>query len=244
MKKLFALILAIAVFLSLFTGCSTTGIRQRQSEYNASRYDESTETYDFDQFLTTERQHPSDEEVESCLQEAEAAFANGNDYASAIRVITTAQNTLGEDERLTAALEEYQSYIPVYLNELDYFDGSPFYCVQYRDNETDNYGNTYKYALWITQEEGARFYLAGNYSTLTGTCAMHDRQRNTSASGYIEIYGDEVLLYTSPTMVSDSQPQDFSIDISNVTFLRIATHGIGSYSGMKPPMLCNAILQK
>lgn len=180
------------------------------------------------------------------LDQAEETFAAGKDYEAAIRVITTAQNKLGENDRLTAALEEYQSYIPVYLNDLEYFDASTSSISEYEDI-TDNYENTYKYGLRVlswraysSAEDDIRYFLGDNFSMFSGTCAMKKTQRNEPDCGYIEIYGDDVLLYTSPTMESDTPPQSFAVDVSGVSFLRITFHAIDEY----PPTLCDAILQK
>ena len=64
-----------------------------------------------------------------------------------------------------------------------------------------------------------------------------DRDRNVS--GYLEIYGDDVLLYTSPTMVSDSAPEPFSVDVSGVTFLKIVFSTANGF-----PILCDGLLEK
>ena len=189
------------------------------------------------------------------LAQAEDAFANEG-YEQAIRVITNAQNNLGDNERLTAALEEYQSYIPVWLNDLEYFDTDSDWGNQQLHNysdETDNFGNTYKHALNIYSELTAlragdwtsvRYYLGGAYSTFSGTCITPYDDRDNDVSGYLEIYGDDVLLYKSPTMVSDSTPEPFSVDISGVTFLRIVFWPPVTYANGSTPTLCDGLLQK
>lgn len=183
------------------------------------------------------------------LEQAEEAFSAGNDYEAAIRIITAAQNKLGENDRLTAALEKYQGYIPVYLNELEYFDASDAF---YEDsNMVDNYENEYKSGLCMYGAVGhggsVRYYINGQYSTFSGACIIKKNQRDSDINGgYIEIYGDDVLLYTSPRMEPDSMPQNFSIDISGVAFLRIVIYSFEDYyiNGDWAPSLCDAMLQK
>lgn len=184
------------------------------------------------------------------LEQAEDAFA-AEGYESAIRVITSAQNKLGDNERLAAALEEYQSYIPVWLNDLEYFDSDSGYggslgdsYIHNHSDVTDNFGNTYKYALcldpgWDNVWGSVRYYLGGNYSTFSGTCVTPYSDRDRNVSGYLEIYGDDVLLYTSPTMVSDSAPEPFSVDVSGVTFLKIVFSTANGF-----PILCDGLLEK
>lgn len=178
------------------------------------------------------------------LEQAEDVFA-AEGYESAIRVITSAQNKLGDNERLAAALEEYQSYIPVWLNELEYFDRSG--PVNLFEDVSDNYNNTYKRGFTVSQYGSsatvdARYYINGKYSTFSGICITRSEDRDESPNGYFEVFGDDVLLYTSPTMVSDSYPEDFSIDVSGVSFLKLVFH----YYLWNPntPMICDAVLQK
>lgn len=184
------------------------------------------------------------------LEQAEEAFSAGNDYEAAIRIITAAQNKLGENDRLTAALEKYQGYIPVYLNELEYFDSTKDAgSINIYSNIIDNYENEYQYGINMYNAyrgDTIRYYLAGEYSTLSGTCAMLKSQRNDDfAGGYIEIYGDDVLLFATSSMLPDSRPQNFSVDISSVAFLSIVFYNYTNYvTDVYAPTLCDAILKK
>ncbi len=184
------------------------------------------------------------------LEQAEETFASEG-YEQAIRVITNVKNKLGDNERLTAALEEYQSYTPVWLNDLEYFDTATEhggrladYQIRSYSDEKDNYGNTYRYAFclnpgFMDERVSIRYHLGGNYSTFSGTCITPYDDRDSKISGYFEIYGDEVLLYTSPTMVSDSVPEPFSVDVSSVEFLKIMFSTADGF-----PLLCDGLLQK
>lgn len=185
------------------------------------------------------------------LEQAGTVFSAGKDYESAIRVITAAQNRLGDNDRLAAALTEYQSYIPVYLNELEYFDkagdGDWTPNLTLFNDIEDNYGNVYSYGLSASSadhylDQGSiRYYIAGNYTSFTGTLVVPNQSRQSSETGRIEIYGDGVLLYSSPSMVSDSTPIDFSVDISDVSFLNIVFYPV---KWAKIPTLCDGLLTK
>lgn len=244
MKKVLTLILATALFVALLSGCNVYLVRQGSSDRSANDYGNDTETYDFDSFPSISRKGPSDEEIEACLQQAEEAFSNGKDYASAIRVITTAQNTLGEDERLTAALEEYQSYIPVYLNELDYIDKEGELFLE--SAPRDNYGNEYECALFVSNwgDTYVTYYLSGNYTSLSGTCAISEDRKTFDGEMYFEIFGDGVLLYRSNTMVRGDAPYEFTVDISGVSKLTIDYPYEDEIGPSSMAMLCDGLLQK
>lgn len=159
-------------------------------------------------------------------QAAEALTSTGYEYAGVI--ITAAIDRVGEDPRLLSAQEEYQSYKPVYLGELDYFTksgdilyGSP----SDPTNRTDNFGNVYK--NYYCNTGSATYYIAGKYNVFSGVCAVRYNRRNETNSAYFEVYGDDVLLFTSNTMTRGSEIQPFTVDITGVTHLKISYHTNG-----------------
>lgn len=178
------------------------------------------------------------------LDQAETAFAAGKDYESAIRIITTAQNKLGENDRLTAALEEYQSYIPVYLNELEYFDKEGELFLE--SAPKDNYGNEYESALFVSNwgNTYVTYYLNGNYARLSGICAISEDRKSSDGESYFEIFGDGVLLYRSATMTRGETPYSFSVDVTGVSLLTIDYPYEDNIGASSMAMLCDAILQK
>ena len=101
----------------------------------------------------------------------------------------------------------------------------------------DNMGNIYRYGFHIDGEHISDYYISyslqGAYSLFSGTCAFpgivisDTYARQGSKCFYV--YGDGELLYTSPTMRINSEPQTFEIDVSGVDILTIqypATPGI------------------
>lgn len=101
----------------------------------------------------------------------------------------------------------------------------------------DNMGNVYSYGLHLDGEQSYDYYvsyeLQGAYESFSGTCAFpgivisETFARRSSKQFYI--YGDDELLYASPTMSYNSMPQAFEIDVTGVNTLKIlypATTGV------------------
>lgn len=99
----------------------------------------------------------------------------------------------------------------------------------------DNMGNEYTYGIHMDGNEKEEYYFAyclepDTYTTFSGTVACPEKSKaisdyaynaSTAYTKYFKVYGDDVLLYTSPTMRYDYAPQHFSIDITGVTILKI-----------------------
>lgn len=126
------------------------------------------------------------------------------------------------------ARNEVFSPVPGYTRLLDVPCNSTF---RYRASDTlqrDQYGNEYKNTIlyqWGRESDYDAFALNGQFSTLSGTVFIPD-DRTAYAhfgvdDGYVKIYGDGVLLWTSPKMDS-SDPVDFCIDVTGVTTLTIS----------------------
>lgn len=181
--------------------------------------------------------------LEYSIDEAENIFNNNKNYDGAISLITATIDILGEDPRLIAELEKYQAYIPVYINELDYIDR--YGELIKKSQPKDNYGNIYKYGLrvggWGNDTYYVTYYLGQNYSTFSGTCILPYSYRNTSESKCFEIYGDSKLLFKSNSMTSMSMPQDFNINVEDVTNLTIKFSMPDSLSVV---LLCDGLLEK
>ena len=99
----------------------------------------------------------------------------------------------------------------------------------------DNMGNEYTYGIHIDGNEKEEYFFgywleSDTYTTFSGTVACPEKSKaisdyvyntSTAYTKYFEVYGDGVLLYTSPSMRYDFAPQHFSIDITGVTILKI-----------------------
>ena len=164
--------------------------------------------------------------IDYSLAKAEEAFAtgtDGKDYIAAGAIIVATIDDVGEDARLTAALEEYQSYVPVYLAELDYYDKDGFYYSE--DGGKDNLGNEHQNYVYLadgsSKELYVTYYLGGDYSTFSGVCALKFDNRTSDKTTVFEVYGDDKLLFTSNSMTKGVAPQEFSVNVSNTTYLKI-----------------------
>ena len=93
----------------------------------------------------------------------------------------------------------------------------------------DNRGNLYTYGLHLDGSETSRysisFQLNGRYRTFTGVCGYPENVISATwapqYSKYFEVYGDGVLLYTTPTMNAHTAPARFSVPIGGVNLLTI-----------------------
>lgn len=116
------------------------------------------------------------------------------------------------------------------LNELDWFSSSGpldgMYCVE---DIRDNLGNTYKFGFrgdGYVGDEWQEYILNREYEGLSGKVILiEDHKDSEGELGYIKIYGDGNLLYTSQTLVAGCNPEYFRLDVSNVYKLRIEHYG-------------------
>lgn len=207
--------------------------------------------------------------IEQVIDEAEETFSNNKDYNSAIGVITAAISNVGNDPRLDAKLEEYQSYIPILLCDLepfavgDYVDinGNGYGSIL-KDVEGNEYtkrtvfypiGGTLATAISKSEEDGRiEYYLNGEYSILMGTLYLPYQARGIDSPkipSTFKVYGDGVLLYEAPIFEKGvTKPIKINVNIENVQSLKIVILGIWSESGGWPgvysrnPMICAADL--
>ncbi len=98
------------------------------------------------------------------------------------------------------------------------------YSMDEDDEPTDIQGNVYSSYLTIDGVDEAAYYveysLRGDYSVLTGVVS-YDEDGHQDMGKYVNIYGDNELLFSSNTMYSDSDPQEFSVNVIGVETLRI-----------------------
>ena len=196
-----------------------------------------------DPYLYSKYNELSAKYIEFSISEAEKTFNTGKNYNGAISIITAAIDNIGEDSRLVSELEKYKAYIPVYINEMDYID--KYGSIKNENEPKDNYGNIYKYGLRVGGYGNDTYYvtyhLGQNYTTFSGTSILPYKYRNTTANKHFEIYGDSKLIFKSNSMTSMSNPQNFVLDVSNVTNLTIKFPMNDSLSVV---LLCDGLLEK
>ena len=101
----------------------------------------------------------------------------------------------------------------VLLCNLDYITGKRMYL---HGTETDNMGQEQSNVISTCNN---RFIINGEYSTITGTMFISEKQKNYGEP-HIKIYGDDDILYDLQLEPGD-QPVDFSVDISGVQQLDV-----------------------
>ena len=97
---------------------------------------------------------------------------------------------------------------------------------------TDNYGNTYSGALAGT-DAGVKNWVIYDidgcgYKTISGRVILNSEYRDVqSGDTYMRIYKDDSsqAVYTSKLVTKGMVPEDFSVDISGVSKLKIEIQG-------------------
>ncbi len=156
------------------------------------------------------------------MEKAENEFRNQN-YEKAA---STMEAALAQDEDNTnfeAKYKEYKSYLPTFINEMDYLNKNDYISDNY-SNLSDNTGKTYKRIYSIGGWGGdsyAEYLINGNYTNFEGVAGVAYDERDTEYSKFFEVYGDGVLLYTSPTFKASVMPVSFNINVTGVKILKI-----------------------
>ena len=166
--------------------------------------------------------------INHILDEAEDSF-NNKDYSGAVSTIEIGISQVGDDNPdLNNTYSEYKSYLPTYIDDLDYLSSNSDVCLN--ENLKDNTGEEHRHS-WCLDDSGdlgkdledcTEYFLDGKYNTFSGKCGVSYEMRSSDYSKYFDIYADGVLIYTSPTMNSSSLPADFSIDVTGVKVLKIS----------------------
>lgn len=175
--------------------------------------------------------------IEYMLAAAEEKAA-AEDYEMALSITEIAISEIGEDNtELNNKYNEYKMCLPIYINDLDYFAKNGDIYSDDSDHINDNTNTEHRHSYvvdgwWHSNEEyWAEYLINGSYTSFNGVCAVSYNQRSATDTKYFEVYGDGVLLYTSPIMTQSSMPVEFSIDVTGVTVLKVlypATDGVNS----------------
>lgn len=199
--------------------------------------------------------------LQDIIDRAETAFQSEG-YEDALKIIYEGQQVLPSEQTLFDLAEEYKSYIPVYLNDLEpsksgYYDDDHGDIKTAPDREldklgdvTDTKGNSYARAL--TGGKGGDYYwndydLGKKYSKFSGTFALHSAIKEVyegSASLIIEVDGVRAGAYK---LGYYDDPVSITLDITGADTLRIYINTSSVYWGLKKPrtgFLADAYVQK
>ncbi len=170
--------------------------------------------------------------AETYAQKAEACFKE-KDVDGAIGNMEVAAMLAPDNAVYKTKLDTYEMYIPyeLYIEEnclsVDNEGNSIHLAFDQKDKSNNNKEMTHVLNWYTTNSADqyigvfATYNLAGKYDTVTGTLFLPEGDKNTSAKGYFEAYGDGKLLYTSPKIKKDMIPKDISFSVTGVQKLKI-----------------------
>lgn len=161
-------------------------------------------------------------------EDNEAFIHNGTTYLP-VRAIGETFNKAVEWEGATSSV--YIGTRPatvatpsVMLNDLEYFTRTLSVDDNLSSYGRDNIGNTHSTVQYYGGGN-IEYLLNGRYRRISGTVGLADRDKDTSYTKVLKIYGDNKLLYTSPEIKGGVVPDSFNIDITGVINLRIEVDG-------------------
>ena len=168
--------------------------------------------------------------VADATTQADTLAAQG-DYDSAISLLETAKAATGDNDTLTNKIKELTDSKPVYaeLTSLKVVDSSYYYGLS-SDSIMDTYGNMYLNAGTFTGTgtHYATFYTSGQYKILYGTIAAPD-SIGEDAAITVNIYADDTLLQTIPSITRMTKPVDISLDISGADSVKVEAITTNTY---------------
>lgn len=140
----------------------------------------------------------------------------------------SAENVPSEPAETMSPLLRTDSYI--HLSQLDCINQSESgEAFAYYDTATDSFGTTYQNAIGGTDGYGQswkEYRLDGTYSELRGRVALNYDARTQDNEGvYLWIYGDNINLFLSQEVKAGCEPQDFTVDLTGVSVLKVAIQG-------------------
>lgn len=165
--------------------------------------------------------------ITNAINQAKAAFVNTTDYEDALKIINTALQQIPNDSELLREKEYYSLFQPVNLYDLKPFNGE----LVAKEKEEDTRGNEhFKCFLFITNPT-AKYELNSKYNVLTMTIYGRDKSVGDKTCGTLEIYGDDVLLYSNNKIQLNGKAFEVEIDITGVSELKIFGDGKWYYRG-------------
>lgn len=166
---------------------------------------------------------------------------NAGDFEGAEDVVNEALGYYPSEQRLKDKLAEIAAKKPVSFKSINVVNGG------FEWNEgvpEDPFGNDYSYAgdyiiftydsrdnMDVDREKIGQYYcnmnaqycevrLYGEYKSLSGTLAPYT-SISTNGYGYVKIYADDKLVYTSKTIKRKTDAFDFKVDLKGVEYLKI-----------------------
>lgn len=115
-------------------------------------------------------------------------------------------------------------FSPTYITEMEIFDmkHQDTSNLVYNENFEDKFGNRYSNSLYM-DSGSVLFYVNQDYARMCGivACPKGTLSDAFRTGAYITLYGDDQLLYRSELSTPTSYPQNFEIDISDISIVEI-----------------------
>lgn len=164
------------------------------------------------------------------LAQADTLIAQ-KDFDGAISLLKQAQKVLTNNSSLSDKISEAESKKPVSLKTVKIINKSDEWADWNDGTPKDPFDNNYSYSKnYIIQchtgywncdtEHYAEWRIYENYTTITGTLAPYTSMPEKGKC-YIQIFGDDQLLYTSPTIGRKTDAFDFEVNITGVDYVKI-----------------------
>lgn len=161
---------------------------------------------------------------DSVLDEAAKCYETDG-YEAAIRILEDSLKILLNDSVINNEITRYSSLKPVWLTNLEIFSygNNSVFNTNVDDHFTDKYKNKYSTSFSIDKYGTVTWLLNNKYETFTGTIACPEGYFYESfySNVIIEIYCDGEKKYTSNPSGPEEPIQSFTIDVTNVSELKI-----------------------
>lgn len=154
------------------------------------------------------------------------SYADAGEYEQAIATLNQGVNYFGESDDFTSKIEEYKARLPISLLDMKVVDYQNTSVKDKSLQYEDIFGNTYQELIVMGKQSFIEFAPNGNFGYLSGTVFLHDNAGGDDAYS-LQIYADEVLVYSSDMLGLRSDPVRIDVDISKARFVRLETTGSG-----------------
>ena len=155
-----------------------------------------------------------------------------SETTSTIRTTTTITTTT------TTTTKELYEPLDLFMEENNYYtqeDGEFWGVLSFNKNETSNDNKSMPHSItWYNNNNDesaaliANYSLDNHYKIVSGVLFLPVDSRDTEYCGYIEAYGDDELIYTSPSITGGFLPKEIEFSVVGITHLQIAFYGDGS----------------
>lgn len=177
------------------------------------------------------------EEYKNNIETEAISILRKNGYNEFVSFVRSKENVLYSGNESNDFVEEYK---PVYLMNMDTYaeDGYIYVGTEYSyrtatsssDVYKDNLGNTYSWGMNrrvpnFSMSKSYIEYKVTQHNYLNGTLILNYVTKSDTDAGYMRVYGDDVLIYTSPEICKGFEPMYINIDISSADVIRIEFDG-------------------